>query len=101
MGFMPLFLNLCHNALRFFDMENPNPTHVPLAIHVKKTVKDYLIQLDGHDIDDLHQLVISEVEKPLLETVLEHYNYNQTRVAQILGLSRSTLRKKIELYQIK
>jgi Fis family transcriptional regulator len=82
-------------------MENPNPTHVPLAIHVKQTVKDYLIQLDGHDIDDLHQLVISEVEKPLLETVLEHYNYNQTRVAQILGLSRSTLRKKIELYQIK
>jgi len=40
------------------------------------------------------------VEQPLIETVLEHCEHNQTKAAQILGLSRSTLRKKMQIYRI-
>lgn len=46
----------------------------------------------------LHALVLNEIEKPLLEAALKHSGYNQTKAAKALGLSRSTLRKKLEHY---
>jgi Fis family transcriptional regulator len=48
----------------------------------------------------LYALVLSEVEQPLIRTVLEYCGHNQTQAAQILGLSRSTLRKKMTQYGI-
>jgi Fis family transcriptional regulator len=44
----------------------------------------------------INQMVIDEVEKPLLEVTLKHTGYNQSKAAKALGLSRSTLRKKID-----
>jgi Fis family transcriptional regulator len=72
----------------------------PLSVYVKQTVELYLSQLSGHDAVGLHAMVISEVEKPLLEAALEHSGYNQTKAAKALGLSRSTLRKKLDHYGI-
>lgn len=71
---------------------------VPLAVCVKQSVEIYFSQLCDHDAVGLHALVISEVEKPLLEAALAHSGYNQTKTAKLLGLSRSTLRKKLEHY---
>ncbi|MCK5190213.1 MAG: Fis family transcriptional regulator [Methylococcales bacterium] len=73
---------------------------LPLSVHVKKTVELYFSQLNGHDTSGLHAMVISEVEKPLIESALEYCGHNQTKASKILGLSRSTLRKKIELYDL-
>ncbi|MDD5267503.1 MAG: helix-turn-helix domain-containing protein [Methylococcales bacterium] len=78
----------------------PLPLPLPLAMYVKQTVEHYLSQLSGHDAVGLHAMVISEVEKPLLEAALEHSGYNQTKTAKALGLSRSTLRKKMDQYGI-
>ena len=78
----------------------PLPLPLPLALYVKQTVEHYLSQLSGHDAVGLHAMVISEVEKPLLEAALEHSGYNQTKAAKALGLSRSTLRKKLDQYGI-
>ena len=78
----------------------PLPLPLPLSIYVKQTVEHYLSQLSGHDAVGLHAMVISEVEKPLLEAALEHSGYNQTKTAKALGLSRSTLRKKLDQYGI-
>ena len=78
----------------------PLPLPLPLAMYVKQTVEHYLSQLSGHDAVGLHAMVISEVEKPLLEAALEHSGYNQTKAAKALGLSRSTLRKKLDQYGI-
>ncbi len=75
-----------------------NATALPLCAYVKQAVDTYFIQLDGHDIVGLHAMVISEVEKPLLEVALARSGHNQTKAAKALGLSRSTLRKKLELY---
>lgn len=47
---------------------------------------------------DLHERIISEVERPLVETVLRHTGGNQSRAAQILGITRSTLRSRILRY---
>ncbi|MFT6625775.1 MAG: Fis family transcriptional regulator [Cycloclasticus sp.] len=72
----------------------------PLCQQVKHALENYFSQLDGHEVVDLHALVISEVEKPLFEAVLNHTKSNQSKAAKILGLSRGTLRKKLASYQL-
>jgi Fis family transcriptional regulator len=88
-----------------------SPLHQPLASEdfahhllsdqVRLALSSYFARLDGiEEATDLHALVIGEVEKPLFETVLEHCGHNQSKAAQVLGISRSTLRKKITQYGI-
>jgi Fis family transcriptional regulator len=70
-----------------------------LSDHVCLAVKDYVTRLDGEEITNLYGIVISEVERPLIKTVLELCGHNQSKAAQMLGLSRSTLRKKMASYE--
>ena len=67
----------------------------PLGSHVQMLLRDYFRHLDGHGTCDLYKLVITEVEKPLLGIVMEETRGNQTRAAEMLGINRSTLRKKL------
>jgi Fis family transcriptional regulator len=62
---------------------------------VRAALTDYLTCMGDHKIQNLHRLVLNEVERPLLETVIQHTNGNQTAAARILGISRGTLRKKV------
>ena len=71
-----------------------------LTITVEEAVRSYLRDLDGELPCDLFDTVISQIEKPLLQTVLEHCENNQSRTATYLGINRGTLRKKIKQYQI-
>ncbi|MFA6053411.1 MAG: helix-turn-helix domain-containing protein [Methylobacter sp.] len=82
------------------NIDSKKITAVPLSAHVKQTIEMYFSQLNGHDAVNLHAIVMSEVEKPLLQATLEHAGYNQTKAAKALGLSRSTLRKKLDHYGI-
>ncbi len=75
-------------------------TTEPLSECVRKALKDYFKQLDGHSAANMYQLVLAEIEQPLLETVMDHTSGNQTHAANILGISRSTLRKKLALYDL-
>jgi len=77
-----------------------NSSSLTLSEQVKTAVENYLNQLDGIDSTGLHALVLAETEKPLLEVTLNYANFNQTKTAQILGMSRSTLRKKLDLYNL-
>lgn len=72
----------------------------PLSECVRTAMRQYLRGLDGHEVNNLHSLVIEEVERPLFETVLEHTRGNQTLAARLLGISRSTLRKRLADYDI-
>ncbi|MBD1387866.1 DNA-binding transcriptional regulator Fis [Neiella sp. HB171785] len=65
---------------------------------VKQSVSNYLATLNGQDINDLYELVLSEVEAPLLEEIMTHTRGNQTRASIMLGLNRGTLRKKLKKY---
>jgi Fis family transcriptional regulator len=51
-------------------------------------------------VSDLYNLVLSEVEKPLIELALKKFRGNQVRTAQMLGINRNTLKKKMHLYKI-
>ena len=67
---------------------------------VHESVDDYLKNMEGQQVTDLYELVISEVEAPLIESVLSFTNNNQSRTAEILGLNRGTLRKKLRKYHL-
>ncbi len=67
----------------------------PLHRCVEGALTAYFSALDGEDSCGLYDLVICEVERPLLECVMRHAAENQSRAASILGVSRGTLRKKL------
>ncbi len=70
----------------------------PLAACVKSALERYFRQLDGEKATDLYDLVLKQVEKPLLEVVMNHAQSNQCKAAEMLGINRNTLRKKLRLY---
>ena len=67
---------------------------------VERAMRNYFSQLDGHDVNDVYEMVLAEVEAPLLEVVLEYTRNNQSRAAEVLGLNRGTLRKKLKQYDM-
>ena len=73
-------------------------TNKPLRDSVKQALRNYLSQLDGQDVNDLYELVLSEVEHPMLDMIMQYTRGNQTRAANMLGINRGTLRKKLKKY---
>lgn len=70
----------------------------PLRMQTAEALQAYFATLNGHKPGQLYELVMREIEVPLLEAVLEYAQGNQSRAADILGLSRGTLRKKLKTY---
>ena len=71
-----------------------------LALSVKSSVNQYFKDLDGEPPHAVYDMVLSCVEKPLLEYIMQHAAGNQSKAAEILGLNRNTLRKKLQQYHI-
>ena len=67
---------------------------------VKHSIRRYLYELDGTQPHDMYDLVLRQVEQPLLEAILEHTKGNQSKAAEYLGLNRGTLRKKLRTYKL-
>lgn len=65
---------------------------------VEQAMENYFKHLDGQSVSDVYEMVMAEVEAPMLEIVLKYTRHNQTRAAQVLGLNRGTLRKKLKQY---
>ena len=70
----------------------------PLGECVRRAVTAYFRELNGHKAAEVYELVLSEVEPPLLEVVLRETRGNITHAADMLGLNRATLRKKLRKY---
>jgi len=67
-----------------------------MARYVRKAIKEYFRDLEGEEpCCGMFNMVMNCVEKPLIEMVLEHVGGNQTRAAEMLGINRNTLRKKM------
>jgi Fis family transcriptional regulator len=72
-----------------------------MASYVRKALKAYFKDLDGEEpCSGMYDMVIQCAEKPLIEMVLEYAGGNQTRTAELLGINRNTLRKKMQLHGI-
>ncbi|HEV8077847.1 MAG TPA: DNA-binding transcriptional regulator Fis [Marinobacter sp.] len=73
---------------------------VTLRDSVEIALTNYFTQLDGAPVTEVYQLVLSEVEAPLLEQVMKYTRNNQTKASTMLGLNRGTLRKKLKQYDL-
>ncbi len=80
---------------------NNKKVHTFLEKWLDKSIKQYVGAMDEKNNGHLHELIIGGIEKPLVEIVLKETNGNQTQAANILGINRNTLRKKISEYEIK
>jgi two-component system, NtrC family, nitrogen regulation response regulator GlnG len=69
--------------------------HLSLEEIIHHKLEDYFQRTRGVDVDNLYSLVIERVERPLIELTLRKTGGNQIRAAEILGINRNTLRKKI------
>jgi Fis family transcriptional regulator len=72
----------------------------PLRELIRRTLEHYFKQLDGTHPANLYELVIEEVELPLLQIVMHFTEGNQSKAAEHLGMSRGTLRKKLKHYKL-
>lgn len=72
-----------------------------MARVVRRAIDGYFRDLDGEKASGVYDMVIGSVEKPLLESVLNKVRGNQSHAAEMLGINRNTLRKKIKAYNIK
>ncbi len=72
----------------------------PLAECVTHAMEQYFHDLNGELPNNLQSFFINEVEKPFLEVVMKQVNGNQTRAADMLGINRNTLRKKLKTYNL-
>jgi len=67
---------------------------------VETTMENYFRHLDGQGVTDVYDMVLQEIEAPLLEIVMKNTRQNQTKAAEMLGLNRGTLRKKLKRYSL-
>jgi Fis family transcriptional regulator len=67
---------------------------------VTESLEDYFKHLDGQPPHAIYDMVLGCVEKPMLEFILNKVGGNQSKAAEILGLNRNTLRKKMAQYNL-
>lgn len=84
------------------DTNVDNKAASSLPESVKRSLQTYFSKVDmaNQMPNDVWEMVMSQVEKPLISMVLKVTNGNQSKAARILGISRGTLRKKMAIYQI-
>jgi Fis family transcriptional regulator, factor for inversion stimulation protein len=80
-------------AAEAFTVKRPS-----LRDSVEFAVHNYFQHLEGQDAANIYEMVMAEVETPLLEVVMKNCRHNQTKAADVLGLNRGTLRKKLKQY---
>ena len=69
-----------------------------LSETIEAIIKRHLNSLALSEITNLHDMVLEQIEPPLLKAVIEHCRYNQSRAANLLGISRGTCRTKLKKY---
>ncbi len=67
---------------------------------VRLSLEQYLSDLGDTDPSDIYEMVIRCVERPMLEVAMERAHQNQSKAAQILGITRNTLRKKLIFHKL-
>lgn len=67
---------------------------------VAVALENYFSHLEGQEVFDVYDMVLAEVEAPLLEAVMRYTRNNQTKASTLLGLNRGTLRKKLKQYDM-
>ncbi len=81
-------------------MHNDTEQSIPIRQHVQKTISKYLQDMGNTTPVNLYQMLLAEIEPPLIEEILKRTGGNQSRAAGMLGITRNTLRTKMQRYSI-
>jgi Fis family transcriptional regulator len=72
----------------------------PLRACVQSSLELFFRDMEGHEVDGVYNMVLGQVEHAMLESVMSYTRGNQTRASEVLGINRSTLRKKLKQYDL-
>lgn len=81
-------------------MQTDSEQSIPIRQHVQKTISRYLQDMGNTTPENLYQMLLAEIEPPLIEEILKCTGGNQSRAAGMLGITRNTLRTKMQRYSI-
>lgn len=93
-------MNIQNNNVIAIDASLNKPRTGSLNETVRGCLEQYFAQLDGDQPSDLYNMVLQQVEQPLLELLMNYVDGNQSKAAECLGLNRGTLRKKLKIYNL-
>jgi Fis family transcriptional regulator len=79
---------------------NVNPNELTLKECVSNAMDQFFQHMDGQPASNLYEMVMAEVEAPLLQVVMKNAHDNQSKASEILGINRGTLRKKLKQYDL-
>ena len=77
-----------------------NSNNTSLEALINQKLQSALAQIDLQDMNNLYDMVLHQMERPLIKIVLEKTRGNQVKAAEVLGINRNTLRKKIQTLNI-
>ena len=63
---------------------------------IQKSLEDYFDDLGEQQPSNIYNMMVETVEKPILVTVMQRAGNNQSQAAEMLGINRNTLRKKLQ-----
>jgi Fis family transcriptional regulator len=92
--------NTAHVIPNNSSAQQETHVHRPLCEHVLNSLTNFLNNPENDNTDDLYDIVIAEVERPLFTKVMQFVHGNQTKAAKLLGINRGTLRKKLKHYDL-
>ena len=78
----------------------PKTDHNDISACITGALQCYFRNLDGEQPAAIYDMVIKSVERPMIEVTLQQAGGNQTLAAEMLGINRNTLRKKITEYSL-
>lgn len=78
----------------------PESQDCEIGLSIKRALDDYFKDLDGSQPHAIYDMVMTQVERPMIHYILQRTGGNQSKAADILGLNRNTLRKKMQQYNI-
>ena len=77
------------------ELQQPGTQEMSLEELVDLKLRASMNGIEGLDKGDIHAMVLEQIERPLIRLVLEKCRWNQVKAADVLGINRNTLRKKI------
>jgi len=92
-------INNNSNVINLHNTQNDSQS-TGINTTIRTSLSQFLNDLDGENPGNIYDMVLQQVEQPLLELIMQHVDGNQSKASEYLGINRGTLRKKLKTYNL-